>query len=384
MKILHVEDYFDPLAGYQINELIYANKDLNDEVYLITSNDMSPFHKQVDVSLDEQFAKKTGVKIYRLESIVNISNRIILKDLKKTIRKINPDIVFMHGIGDFKDLQLWQKKGSYKLIRDCHMSWVASKNKLRHFFYLFYRLFFASIINSTNKYDVIFALGDEEYEYLRKLGINDNKIGYLKHGYNNSVMYYDECERNIIREKYKFDKDDIVISYIGKFNYSKRPDLIIDIIDKLDQTFIDDYKIKLLFIGPKDEEYMEKVFNLKRYNMKNKMQILIDSSKPFVELRKYYSASDICIFPKETTLSSIHAQICGCPVIMENYKSNRERVINNNNLYPVDNLIKSLDVLKNIIEKSEYEKNRNLNNIYLLEDREYKKQIKIIRNMIEE
>ena len=45
MKIVHVEDYFDPTAGYQINELLYAGKDLKDEVYLVTFTDMTPFHK---------------------------------------------------------------------------------------------------------------------------------------------------------------------------------------------------------------------------------------------------------------------------------------------------------------------------------------------------
>lgn len=379
MKIVHVEDYFDPTAGYQINELLYASKDLKDEVYLITSTDMTPFHKKVDVSLDREFERITGVKIYRLKPMLKISTRLLLKDFRKTIKQINPDVVFMHGIGDFKDLQLWSKKPHYKVIRDCHMSWVASRNKFRHLYYFFFKYFFASIINRTNKYEIIFALGKEEYEYLKRLGIKDEKIDYLPHGYNNSITYYDERERKDIRKTYKFGKEDIIISYIGKFNDFKRPDLILDIIDKFDKDYVDKNKLKLLFIGPKDPEYM-KMFDEKLSNVKNKIHVVIDDAKPFSELRKYFSASDICIFPKQTTLSSIHAQVCGCQVIMENHKSNRERVVNNDNLFEIDNLEQAAQILKRIIDNEEFKNKQD--QVLALKDREYHNQIEKLRNII--
>lgn len=385
MRIIHVEDYFDPTAGYQINELLNASKEFTDEVFLITSNDMSPFHKKVSLDDDSEFEQKTGVKIIRLEARFKISSRIILKNLKKKIIEINPDVVFLHGIGDFKDLQLWGKKTKYKIIRDCHMSWVASKNKLRHIYYFAYKLFFASIINRTNKYERIYALGDEEYEYLKRIGISDHKIDFLRHGYNESIMHFDETERNLIRGQYNFTKDDIVISYIGKFNYSKRPDIVLDIINMFDNEFIARNKLKLLFIGPKDDRYMTD-FNYKKENIKNKIHIYMDNSKPFNELKKYFSASDICIFPKETTLSSIHAQVCGCSVIMESHKSNIERVVNKGNLYQPDNLTQAFEILNNVITNREFNKDKRV--MAILREREYKNQMKKLsiemRNIIED
>lgn len=378
MKIIHIEDYFDPTAGYQINELLYASKNFEDEVYLITSSDMTPFHKTVDTVKDIEFEKKTGVRIIRLDALIKISSRLILKDLNKTIKSINPDVVYMHGIGDFKDLQLWKKKPKYKVVRDCHMSWVASKNRFSNVFYKFFSILFAPIINNTNRYEVVYALGDEEYEYLRTIGIKDSKIDYLKHGYNNSTMFFDQNEREKIRKKYKFSADDIVISYIGKFNNSKRPDLVIDIVDKLDTKC---KNIKLMFIGPKNEDYMG-IFNDKLSKIEDKFNIVIDDTKPFSELRQYYSASDICIFPKETTLSSIHAQVCGCPVIMERHKSNTERVINNHNLFAIDGLSEAVSILERIIEYNEYIKIKNLNSIDPLAEREYKNQIMKLKKLV--
>lgn len=382
MIIIHVEDYFDPTAGYQINELLFAGKDNADDVYLITSNDMSPFHKDHSVEADEDFERNTGVKIIRLDVYIKFSSRIILKGLFKTIKQINPHLVYMHGIGDFKDLILFRTKREYEIIRDCHMSWVASQNRFRKLYYTLYRKIFAPIINKTDKYAKIFALGDEEYQYLNNLGVSQSKIDYLRHGYNDAIMHYDHAGRTSIRKEYGFEDSDVVISYIGKFNNSKRPDIVFDIIDNIDKSFIDEYKLRLLFVGPKEDQYMQNTFGTKLKQMEDKIKITVDSSKPFTELKKYYSASDICIFPKETSLSSIHAQICGCPVIMEKHSSNTERVINNNNLFPNDDISIATNILKRIVLNEEYYKTKNITKIELLADREYKNQIIKLREII--
>lgn len=381
MRIVHVEDYFDPTAGYQINEMIYANSSFNDEVYIITSDDMSPFHKEVDENLDNIFELETGAKIIRLDTLMRISSRVILKGLWKKIDGIQPEILFLHGIGDFKDLILWKKKREYKIVRDCHMSWVASRNKFRKIYYHAFNLLFSKKINKTSKYEVVFALGNEEYEYLKNLGIGDSKIRYLRHGYNSKITYYDSEARKSIRENYGYKKEDVVISYIGKFDNYKRPDIILDIIDKIETEFIRENNIKLLFIGPKEVSYMDK-FNIKLRNVEKSYDVIIDNAKPFNDLHKYFSASDICIFPKETTLSSIHAQVCGCTVIMENHKSNIERVISKSHLYEIDDLMQAKDILMKIITDKTYEKENNLEKIKLLKDREYENQIATLRSLI--
>lgn len=380
MRIVHVEDYFDPTAGYQVNELVYANGSFDDDVYIITSTDMTPFHKKLDAKLDKEFELATGAKIIRLKTLYKLSSRVYLKGLWKTIDAIKPDILFLHGIGDFKDLILFKKKKPYKIVRDCHMSWIASRNKLRKIYYEVFKLLFSTIINKSNKYEVIYALGDEEYEYLRGLGISSNKIKYLRHGYNSNVMYYDKDSRKKVRELYGFDDEDIVVTYIGKFDSYKRPDIIFDIFDEMEDQFKKRYNIKLLFIGPKDASYME-LFNNKLNNRVNKVNTILDNAKPFIDLRKYFSASDICIFPKETTLSSIHAQVCGCQVVMEKYTSNIERVTNSSNLYSVGNINEAKEILCRMIINQEYHRNYNNKEVEKLSVREYKSQIAILRSL---
>ncbi len=374
--VVHIEDYFDPSAGYQINELLMLNIKYQDEVHLITSTDMSPFHKDYDEQKDIEFSKKYNVIIHRLEKFFKFSYRIYFRGLFKKIKNINPDLVFLHSIGDFKDLVLWKKKKDYIIVRDCHMSWVASKNKLAPIFYKLFKFFFTRQINNKNKYEKVYALGVEEKEYLKKLGIKEHKIDMLPHGYNDDIMYFSTKERELLRKTNNIEKDTIVISYIGKFNDSKEPHIIFDILDKVKENFKDD--LVLYFIGPKSDKYMEKFYEKSKKHLKHRL--IISDAVPYIELYKHFSMSDICIFPKETSLSSIHAQVCGCEVIMENQDSNKERVVNQDNLYNIDDLDQAARILERIIINKEY-LNRN-KYIDELKNREYSNQVKKLRQLI--
>lgn len=112
-----------------------------------------------------------------------------------------------------------------------------------------------------------------------------------------------------------------------------------------------DLKYHLLFIGSMDLDY--KVFfqeKMKSYIKQYNLSIHIKPFVPFTELYKYYSAIDVCIFPKETTLSSIHAQACGCKVIMENQDSNVERVFDKEFLFEKNDLKDASNRLENLFE----------------------------------
>lgn len=248
-----------------------------------------------------------------------------------------------------------EKKKPYKIVRDCHMSWVASRNRLRKLYYIFFRLFFANKINNTNKYEKVYALGLEEWEYLNRLGVNDEKIQLLPHGYSDETMYFDYSSRVSLRKHYNINENEILISYIGKFNMYKRPDLILKMVEQL-LLYNNNLKINLLFIGSKEPKYMDSVFLPKYNQLRNRVNIILDDAKEYEELYKYFSTSDICIFPKETSLSSIHAQVCGCKVIMENHKSNSERVIDKSTLFEVDDLEGASNILMNLIENHNHDR----------------------------
>lgn len=90
-----------------------------------------------------------------------------------------------------------------------------------------------------------------------------------------------------IKEKLGFDKEDIIISYIGKVSTQRGVDKLITAIEN-----IDDSRVKLLIIGgPKSE--LDELGN--RIEYKNRVKIL--NEVPFDKIRVYYQLSDIGVIP---------------------------------------------------------------------------------------
>lgn len=65
---------------------------------------------------------------------------------------------------------------------------------------------------------------------------------------------------------------------------------------------------------------------------------------------------------------------------MENHKSNQERVVDNNHLYNTDDFDGAAKIIKDIIYNKEYIKSDKY--LKKLENREYKNQIKLIKQVI--
>ena len=105
MKIVNVEDFFHPDAGYQINILSKYLVALGHEVIIITSQmDKVPaaltsfFGKENIEERDKEYSNRYGVKIVRLPIKGFVSGRAVFtKELFSTIQADNPDVVFVHG-----------------------------------------------------------------------------------------------------------------------------------------------------------------------------------------------------------------------------------------------------------------------------------------------
>ncbi|NVO72621.1 glycosyltransferase [Photobacterium damselae] len=375
MKVVMVKYFFDTDANYQITEMAKVWPEQH-ELIIITTKYLDYVHKHYDDNQkikDEIFEKKYGVKIIRLDCWLRIGTRVLFKKLKNTVDEISPDVLFIHGIGDFNDIFYLYGKNKYLTFRDCHMSWIASKNKLAKFYYKFYSFLFAPIINKFNKYELVYALGVEEKEYLNALGISNRKIFMLPHGYNKDNYYISSTIRNNGRKELLLSENDILITYTGKFDFSKLPHLNFNIYNNFSDDFVSKYNIKFLFIGHKNNEYYNTIFLKELDKFKYKDKVIILPGIPGDELVKIYNSSDICLWPKETTLSSIHAQVCGCKVIMENHTSNKERVIDNNNLFEINNIDDAFEKLRALIINKEIGNKIELSSI---KDREYTYQVK--------
>jgi len=84
---------------------------------------------------------------------------------------------------------------------------------------------------------------------------------------------------------------------------------------------------------------------------------------------------------EETTLSSIHAQVCGCRVLMENHKANQERALDEVYLYQPDNLNEAASRLRKLVE--EYDFSRRFPNEAWLKRFDYNWQIKKLLGLMD-
>lgn len=375
MKVVMVKYFFDTEANYQITEMAKAWPKEH-ELIIITSKYLDYVHKFYDESQelrDRVFETKYGVTIVRLDCWFRLGSRVFFKGLKPTVDGFSPDVLFMHGIGDFNDVLYLYGRNKYLTFRDCHMSWIASKNRFAKLYYKFYSVFFAPIINKFHKYELVYALGLEEKEYIKAIGINDERIAMLPHGYNKNAYYPSIQLRKSFRERLGVADDELLVAYTGKFDYAKLPDVSLDIYGSLGEGFIEENKLKFVFIGPANNMYFDEIFIAKLNDLSFKDRVIILPAVSADELVEVYNGSDLCLWPRETTLSSIHAQVCGRPVIMENHVSNLERVVDRSFLFEKGSLD---DAVTKLISAIESIKQGSTVNISELDDREYNGQVK--------
>src|SRR5699024_8925176 len=104
MKIVHIEDYFKPTMGYQINILPAYQVEQGHEVIIVTGNmDLPDNEYQTNkenkfINQDKKYEERTGVRIIRVDVVKNISNRAIFNNkIFKIVNDLAPDIVYVHG-----------------------------------------------------------------------------------------------------------------------------------------------------------------------------------------------------------------------------------------------------------------------------------------------
>jgi len=253
------------------------------------------------------------------------------------------------------------------------MSWSASQNKFSGIFAKIYSLIFAKLINYRKTYSKIYSLGEEETQYLRLIGIKEDNIEPMVHGYNSTEIYYSEYERNKLRSTLHLKHSDCLIGYVGKFDNYKRPDKIFDVFNDFTADEIEN--IKFIFVGNFETKY-KIIFEKKLANFKFKDRCIFYPSIPYNKLYKIYSALDICIWPKQTTLSSIHAQVCHCLPIMENEDSNMERVYYKEFLFEKDDIDNAKYLVRKAIKT--YNDLSLIDMEYFCITRDYVKNVEII------
>ena len=332
-KIIHIEDFFHPDAGYQVNILAKYMAAEGYEVFILTAEpDKLPkyltdfFGRDNIMDGDKRYSDKYGVSIIRVPLRAYISGRAIYdKKIWRTIRELQPDILFVHGCDTYIGMQVLKNahRLPYKIVSDNHMVDMASKNPLRSLFRIYYKKVIASRIIKEH-IPVLRMVADNYVE--KRLGIPLKQAPLIPFGSDTMLFHPNTDVREAFRKKYNLKNNTFVFCYAGKLDEYKGGIFLGQV---LLEKFSVNKEIAFIIVGNVSGEYGEKVEELFR---KSQNHILRFPTQKYEDLAEFYQAADAAFFPHACSLSFFDVQACGLPVISEKMDINEERCSHENGL----------------------------------------------------
>lgn len=331
MKVVHIEDFFHPNAGYQINILPKYMVKKGIDNYIITSeinnvpNSLTSFFGRENIDkYDKEYEEMTGVKIIRVPTKGFVSSRAVFgNELDKEIKKIKPDVVYVHGNDTLVGMKyIWeQKKHDFALISDSHMLEMASSNRFNKLYRVFYKSFITPRI-IKNKLTVIRTQNDP---YVKKcLGIPLTQAPWISYGSDTMLFHPDQNEKQNFKNQNNIPEDAFVIIYAGKLDESKGGLLLAETLQK---RFESDRSLVFIIVGNTSGDYGKKVEE--KISLSENTIIRFPTQR-YVDLAHFYKGADLALFPRQCSLSFYDVQACGLPVISEDNNINIARCSHNN------------------------------------------------------
>jgi len=332
MKILLIEDFFHPHAGYNINILSKYFSLYGHEVIIFTSKiDKSPsrlkdFFDVNDIeSKDSDFSTRHGIKIHRFKTYFYYSGRAIVSfKLFQSIRMESPDVLFISGNDTFIGIlaTLIYRQIAIPLVFNSSMVEMASENRFSKLFRIIYRRFISPILI---KNDLITIRTQDDPYVTNFLGIPLRLAPFISLGVDMEV-FSPVINKDILRIKYGVSIDSFVVIYAGKLDSSKGIQLLIEGFMSPLENIV---KTSLIIIGSVHKEHQESFQN---FLSTSPNQILHFPTQKYEILSEFYALSDLAVFPRQISLSFFNAQACGLPVVAEFNNVNKERLSHGNGL----------------------------------------------------
>ncbi len=345
MKIVHVTGYFQPELGYEEYYLSLNQKKLGHDVYVITSDRIANLPNLRD-SLKEikskcstrfrpiGFSEIDGIKVYRLKTLFEAKDFLVVKGMKKILREIKPDVVHSHEPRQFMTMlpAFYKRELNYKLIVDQHDYDIFPTIKSKLMTYLVRR----NICRfAFKKADKIIAITPESREFIKNVyGIKKEIIDSTL-GADIERFKFNPKKREEIREKFGIKDREILLITVGHVGRNKKLEFLIEAFSKTKNS-------KLLIVGGGDEEYIKELKELAiKLSVKDRIIFLGRVSQN--ELPYYYSAADMGVWPSRATITIIEAMACKLAVIIPDINTVKHLVAYDNGL--------TFDTSENLLEK---------------------------------
>ena len=258
-------------------------------LFNVCNSNISDYFKQSVICLGDKAIygdklEELGVEVYYL-NFKNNNKLYAFLNFKNIIKKISPDIV-----------QGWMTHGNFASVLAYFilsgrpsLFWNIRQTvyKLKHEYILTRFLFLINILLSRIPNGIISNANISIKQLIKFCYKNDSFI-LIPNGFDTNYWKPDHNLRQIERNKLKFNENDFVLGYVGRYHPMKNIKLLLEAFHKLSQQ---NSKIKLVIVGQ----------NLNNYNIKEKSIIdmipqnqilIIDNTE---DVKKYYNIFDLLI-----------------------------------------------------------------------------------------
>jgi glycosyltransferase involved in cell wall biosynthesis len=312
VRIVHVTPRFPPAIGGMENHVYAVSTELKKrghKVSVITSDDID--EKRENVA--KQMEVMSGVEVYRRALLFRKTMREywFLSDITAILSKLKPDVVHAHG---------------YRCLSSCTTAYWCRKNRIPVIFtphgiypprsfinYLIKTVYDHSfgnlLLRSSNK---IVALTEHNRQLLLKLGAPKDRIMLIPNGVNTEEFNRIK-QRN--EKKPKKQSDDPVLLYVGRIDWNKGLERVIEALPALKKSF--NY-IKFLIVGPDYAGHSENLLALAR-ELGVSESVVMTGEIPEKQKTFYYSVADVFVLPaiyEGLSLSLLEAMASSLPVIV--------------------------------------------------------------------
>ena len=261
---------------------------------------------------------------YIADDIININGQMTdfnkevkqlqenVKTLEEEIRDFEPDVIHSQHI--------WIISG---LLNDYKIPYIITSHGAEFITYNRTSRFDNYGINAVEGAKNIIAISkDNIKEIIDKFPTAENKIEFIKNGYNSNEFFIEDINKKEVLERLSINKEyDKIVLFVGRISKMKGLDVLLNAA-----KIYENDKILTLIVG--DGEFRQELDIMKKeLDLKN---VIFLGSKEHSQLRELYNISDVLVLPsrKEALpLVAIEALACGTPAVVTN-QSGMSDIIN--------------------------------------------------------
>ena len=326
MRIVMIEDFFHPEAGYQCNILSRYLTAYGHEVVMVTSEMEKMPDKYKDFfgceeleSKDEYFSTRFGIKIVRIPLKSHISGRSIYdSQIYRVVDALNPDILYVHGNDTYIGIRYIMRQGRlrYPIISDNHMIEIATNNRLSKYFKLFYKVV---VTPRIIKYGTR-IIRTVDIDFVNKYyGIPYQQTPFI--GFGSDVRLFHESiqVRKQKRRELGISENAFVFVYAGKLDEKKGG---LFFAEAIKNRFLADKEIVFVIVGNTIGEYGEKT---EKVFSESENKIIRFPTQRYIDLPQYFQLADVTVYPKQCSLSFYDSTACGAPALVEDNQIGLQR-----------------------------------------------------------